>query len=75
MADIQNKYYQDKVRTIRGNLPAKGDPTAGLRKLMEERPYPRKQGLVLRAVAPFHVNKIILELKNSKSSGLDNIDT
>ena len=75
MADIQNQYYKDKVKEIRSKLPAKGDPTAGLRKLIEERPYPRTQGLVLKAVSPFQVNKIICELKNSKSSGLDQIDT
>ena len=75
VGNIQNKYYKDKVAKIRQKLPAKGNPTAGLHKLMEERPFPRTKGLDLRAVMPFQVNKIIQQLKNSKSSGLDNIDT
>ena len=75
MADIQNQYYKDKVRKIREKLPKRGDPTAGLQKLMDEGPKPKTEGLILKSVNPFQVNKIIQELKNSKSCGLDNIDT
>ena len=42
---------------------------------MNKRPHPRAEGLSFRSVSPFSINKIIKELKNSKSSGLDNIDT
>ena len=75
MANIQNQYYKDKVAQIRGKLPEQGDPTAGLQKIMNKRPHPRTEGLSFRSVSPFSVDKIIKELKNSKSSGLDNIDT
>ena len=42
---------------------------------MHKIPDPRAEGLSFRSVSPFSMNKIIKELKNSKSSGLDNIDT
>ena len=75
MANIQNQYYRDKVAQIRGKLPEIGDPTASLRKMMKKRPHPRTEELTYRSVSPFTVDKIIKGLKNSKSSGLDNIDT
>ena len=75
MAEIQNSYYISKVRDIRRQLPEEGDPTATLRKLMESRPHPRPEGLTLKAVGPQEIDKIIRNLKHSKSCGLDNIDT
>ena len=72
MANIQNQYYKEKVHNIREKLFTRGDPTAGLKKLMDERLHPRMQGLALRAVSPDQVSKIIQGLKNSKSCGLDN---
>ena len=43
--------------------------------MMNYRPHPRTEGLTLQSVSPVTVDKIIKELKNSKSSGLYNMDT
>ena len=75
MAELQNKYYVEKVKKIRQKLPEIGDPTAQLRKSMEERPHPRTEELRLRTVNPSEVDKLLKKLRNSKSCGLDNIDT
>ena len=37
MAELQNNYYIEKVRNIRQKLPEIGDPTAHLRKSLNER--------------------------------------
>ena len=42
---------------------------------MNKRPHPRSEDLKLKSVSPLLVDKIIKELNNSKSSGLDNVDT
>ena len=42
---------------------------------MKARPHPRIDGLTLTSIGPDDVDKIMGNLKNSKSSGLDNIDT
>ena len=75
MAELQNSYYIEKVRKIRQKLPEIGDPTAHLRKSMNGRPHPRTEELVLKTVTPFEIDDIVKKLKNSKSCGLDNIDT
>ena len=75
MADLQNRYYINKVHDIRKQLPQQGDPTGILRKIMESRPHPRPEGLTLKCVSPDDVSKIIKQFKNSKSCGLDNLDT
>ena len=75
MANIQNQFYADKVSKIRQKLPKIGDPTKTLRDMMNKRPHPRQQGLTLKAVSPSVINNIIRQLKISKSSGLDNLDT
>ena len=75
MAEEQNRFYVKKVKDIRAKLPVHGDPTATLRKAMEARPHPRSAGLTLTCVTPEKIDKIIRELKNSKASGLDQIDT
>ena len=56
-------------------MPEQGDPTANLRNLLNRRPHPRIEGLSLSSVSPDNINKIIKGLKNSKSCGLDNLDT
>ena len=43
--------------------------------MMTKRPHPRTEGLTFKSASPDTVDKIIKELKNSKSSGLDNMDT
>ena len=75
MADIQNRFYVDKVKKIRALLPRRGDPTAHLREAMARRPRPRPAGLALACATPEAVNKIIKKLKNSKACGLDDLDT
>ena len=42
---------------------------------MNKRPHPRSEDLKLKSVSPLLVDKIIKNLNNSKSSGLDNVDT
>ena len=49
----------------------RNDPLATLRQLMEN----RTEEFSLSAVTPEEVDKIIKDLKNSKSSGVDNLDT
>ena len=75
MAELQNNFYVEKVKKLRKQLPERGDPTKQLRKMMEGRPHPRPEGLSLRNVTPAEVDAIVRKLKNSKSCGLDNIDT
>ena len=72
IAEIQNRYYIDKVKTIRGNLPDRGrDPLKVLKNVLLE-------NQAVFSTQPVHadqIDKIIRELRNSKSSGVDNIDT
>ena len=72
IAEIQNRYYIDKVRTIRENLPDRGrDPLKVLKDVLHE----NQAVFSTQAVHADQIDKIIRELKNSKSSGVDNIDT
>ena len=72
MAELQNKYYINKVKTIRQNMPAqKKDPLSTLRQRM----HGRSQPFSPTPVTPDQIEKIISNLKNSKASGIDMIDT
>ena len=72
LADIMNSFFVSKVTTIRQNLPnPTGDPLRTLKDIMRG----RSSVFSLSCVHPDSVKKIILGLKNSKSSGVDNIDT
>ena len=72
LARIMNNFFVNKVKVLRQNLPNDaGDPLALTRRLMSERQCSFK----FTSVHPDEVNKIIENLKNSKSSGIDNIDT
>ena len=72
LANLMNNYFIDKVTTIRQNLPpVNDDPLKTLKKLMNN----RRSVFKLKFVHPDQVKKVILSLKNSKSCGLDNIDT
>ena len=72
MADAQNGYYINKVKEIRRNMPRqKKDPLATVRKIMNGKDV----SFSLSALSPDEVDKIIRDLKNSKSSGVDNLDT
>ena len=67
-----NNFFINKVLTIRANLPPLiSDPLKTLTKLMRN----RTSTFSLKAVHPNEVRKVILGLKNSKSSGMDEIDT
>ena len=44
MAELQNKFYIDKVKKIREKLPIGGDPCKLLRKMMQNRQRPDKTG-------------------------------
>ena len=72
MADLQNDFYIRKVRTIRQNMPAqRNDPLAVLKQRMQG----KSKSFTPTPVTPDQVGKIISSIKNSKASGVDNIDT
>ena len=73
LADVQNEYYIKKVRNIRQNLPqACTDPLSTLKLSMQGKDATT---FSLTAVSPKEVEKIISNLKNSKASGIDELDT
>ena len=72
IAEVQNRYYIDKVRTIRHNLPDQGrDPLNVLKDILQE----NTAKYSTQPVEAAQVDMIIRELKNSKASGVDNLDT
>ena len=72
LAEIMNNYFVNKVDTICQGLPnPTDDPLRILKKLMMH----RTSSFSLSCVHPESVRKIILNLKNSKSCGVDTIDT
>ena len=72
MADIQNSYYIDKVKTIRESMQNQDrDPLAVLKRTLQG----NEASFTSQAVTPEQVDKIIRDLKNSKASGRDNLDT
>ena len=72
LTEIMNTFFVDKVSNIQQNLPLPNDdPLRTLSSLMNG----RTSVFSLAFVHPDSVKKIILGLKNSKSCGVDNIDT
>ena len=72
IAEAQNQYFLEKIHLIRENLPpAPTDPLQILRSLMEGRTC----AFSLTAVHPDEIDKIVSNLSNSSSFGLDMIDT
>ena len=72
LAEIMNNFFISKVEKIRENLPlATDDPLKTLKHIMKG----NKSEFKLAAVHPDTIKKIIKKLKNSKSCGMDNIDT
>ena len=72
IASALNKFFLDKVRKIKENLPLPTvDPLEKLKNLMVK----RTSSFELQAVHPDLVGKVIDGLKNSSSFGLDYIDT
>ena len=71
-AEIMNRYYVEKVKTIKAELPPPSvDPLSTLQEMMNGCPTTFE----FSAVSSDKVNMIISKLKNSKSSGLDDIDS
>ena len=72
LAGTMNMFFLDKVRELQERIPnVDYDPLAKLRQTMAS----RQCTLSLKAVSPDDVLKIIMKLKNSKSTGVDDIDT
>ena len=71
-AGTMNSFFIDKVARRRESIPqVNSDPLAKLRESMRKRTCTMKFG----AVAPDVVLDIIIALKNSKSTGVDYLDT
>jgi hypothetical protein len=72
LANIMNNFFVNKINTIRQELPnPTGDPLETLQNIMKD----RTSTFSLSCVHPDAVRKIILGLKNSKSCGVEIIDT
>ena len=72
IANCQNQYFIDKVKNILLGMPAPvSDPLSKLKLLMRN----RSSVFSLNSAHPNEIQNIILHLKNSKSTGLDTIDT
>ena len=73
LADIQNQYYVNKVRQIRQELPhTRTDPLATLKERMQGR---AATTFAFSPVDPDQIEQIISNLRNSKASGIDELDT
>ena len=73
MANIQNQYYINKVHQIREGLPQSlRDPLSTLKRQLRGR---TNTSFSLGAICPDQVEKIIKNLRNLKSSGVDQLDT
>ena len=71
LADIMNQFYITKVKQIRAMLPNIGDPLQILRRLTEG----KTAKFSFSAVHPNEINRMILSLKNTKTCGVDMLDT
>ena len=72
IATIMNNFYIDKLQKIREDLAHVGtDPLAELRNQMRS----LDKSFTLKPIHPDLVRKTISELRNSKATGFDNIDT
>ena len=72
LAEIMNNFFIEKICLIRQKLPAPNeDPLKMLKHLMKD----RKSTFSFSAVHPDVVHEIIINLKNSKTCSVDDIDT
>ena len=72
LAEIMNNFFVDKVTKICQELPIRTeDPLKTLKEIVRN----RSTTFSMKCVHPDSVKEIILGLKNSKSCGVDNIDT
>ena len=72
LSKCMNEFVVNKVTNLRGNIPpCRKDPLDRVRNLMQS----RNCSFSLRFAHPDDVSKVINNLKSSKSSGLDDIDS
>ena len=72
LATIMNEFFINKVRQLRELIPAAAsDPLTKLREVLQD----RQCTFTMRAVSPDEVAEIVAGLKNTKSTGMDFIDT
>ena len=72
LAGTMNRFFMDKITLLRSSIPdTDTDPLFKLRDSMKDRDC----SLTFKAVHPRDIKKIISKLKNSKSTGVDDIDT
>ena len=72
LAGTMNMFFINKVKLLRSSIPdTNSDPLYKLRDSMKD----RDSTLKFKAVHPKEIRNIISKLKNSKSTGVDNIDT
>ena len=72
IANAQNEFFIEKIRTIRSNLPPpNGDPLSTLKSLTAN----KECSFCMKPVFPDEVDAIISNLKNTSAYGLDMIDT
>ena len=72
LASTMNKFFLDKVRTLRSSIPAvQSDPLIKMKEAMQDRGCSFK----LKSVSKADVLKVIKSLKNSSATGVDYIDT
>ena len=72
IAEVMKEFFVNKVRLLRENLPPNpGNPLTLVNRLMEERTCTFR----MKSVHPDEIMKIIDNMKQSKSCGVDNIDS
>ena len=72
LSRLMNQFFIDKVKNFRQNLPPnRSDPLQHVSKLMKN----RKCNFKLKFVHPDQIYEIISKMKNSKTVGIDNIDS
>ena len=71
LAQCMNSFFSNKVKNLQSRLPPeKGDPLKYAKKFMSG----NMSHFALKTVFPDHVMRILKELKNSRSTGIDHID-
>ena len=72
LASTMNRFFHDKIRKLRSDIPPPtGDPINKLREDMKE----KNCTFSIKEVSVEEVTKLIHNLKNSSSTGIDYIDT
>ena len=72
LADCMNNFFVNKVTNLRNTIPpCRQDPLHRVKEIMKNRTCSFK----LESVHPDEIKEIINNMKNSKSCGLDNIDS